>query len=720
VKYDINLILIGVLAIAFVGFITIWYIRTRGVKQRVDMDTFPTFDSLLEAVRASIVDLVREDYGNGVKDTEWDKLYARKARINQALKNCVYGVESSKNLVISLIHDFIEARVPEDRVLGLLGLSPGMEPSIHFKWEIILYKYKRIHGKNAVLRLVDDRGWLSERAAREAGGGGLKQYYVSVEDLENCYQDMNIELTYEEQLDILARLVFQRYKGFGVLDTLLEMNINGCNVGTSGAVLDLDAVAKDPEKSVHAVWLYDRGRYVHLAFMNFQSEGELRRIIQLIVRYGSPGPLTAKRGYIVNNMHDKSRVMAMRPPVSEHWACFVRKFTLSDESLEYVIQKPGMTNTEIPMELIKYAMRGEVTTCFSGRQGSGKTTLMRAVVKYIDPRYNIRVLEMAPELYLREIYKTRNILSAQETPTVSATQVQDAFKKSDGAVSMVGEVATDAVALNMIQFAMTGSIFTAFTHHANTAKDLVLTLRNSICAAGNFSNMSVAEKQVIDAVRLDFHLDYGADGDRYVERLTEIIPLEEGTEYPEVYSPDFDAIDPSDPNAASIAAIEYYKNQESLARIQAENAYRVTDRVMFETQDIMRYDKATKTYNPVKRFTIETENHIKQRLGTDVSKLFEAFMLKWWGPREGTPEADLSKEELEQLIAELTKDGESAIFDADVVTSGVAAADTLYGVTDNSYIESEFMEQWKQGYIDGAVGEELFAESQSSINSLFE
>ena len=58
---------------------------------------------------------------------------------------------------------------------------------------------------------------------------------------------------------------------------------------------------------------------------------------------------------------------------------------------------------------------------------------------------------MAPEMYLREIYPQRNILSVQETPTVTAAELQDALKKSDAALSIVGEVATDIIAARMIQ-----------------------------------------------------------------------------------------------------------------------------------------------------------------------------------------------------------------------------------------------------------------------------
>src|SRR5690606_24422094 len=114
---------------------------------------------------------------------------------------------------------------------------------------------------------------------------------------------------------------------------------------------------------------------------------------------------------------------------------FVRKFTLSDNSPEFLIASPGTNRPDLPLGLLRWLMLGEVTQAFTGRQSSGKTTLMRACVRYIDPRYTIRVLEMSSELYLRETYQTRNILSAVETQHVSATEVQDSFKKSDGAVS---------------------------------------------------------------------------------------------------------------------------------------------------------------------------------------------------------------------------------------------------------------------------------------------
>ena len=252
--------------------------------------------------------------------------------------------------------------------------------------------------------------------------------------------------------NILAILVYQLYKGFGIVDTLREMDVNGFNMGTSGSILsNINKSKAGIMKATNAVWLYYQGKYIHLRFMNFGTEEELKRIIQLLVRRGNPGPLTAKRGYMVNTMYDKSRILALRPPASEYWAIFVRKFSLSDVSPKALIVKPYTKRGDLPMTLIELLMRGQTTCAVTGRQGSGKTTLMSSIIRFIDPRYTIRVLEMAPELYLRELYPTRNILSVQETTTVTAAELQDALKKSDAAVSIVGEVATDVIAARMIQ-----------------------------------------------------------------------------------------------------------------------------------------------------------------------------------------------------------------------------------------------------------------------------
>lgn len=119
----------------------------------------------------------------------------------------------------------------------------------------------------------------------------------------------------------------------------------------------------------------------------------------------------------------------------------------------------------------------------------------------------------------------------RETETVSGQECLDVQKKTDGSVNIIGEVATDPVASWMIQSAQVASKFTLFTHHAKTFPDLVTALRNSMLRAGVFKDERTAEEQVVSVLNFDIHLVKDFRGRRYIERVTECIPVEEKNEY---------------------------------------------------------------------------------------------------------------------------------------------------------------------------------------------
>lgn len=83
----------------------------------------------------------------------------------------------------------------------------------------------------------------------------------------------------------------------------------------------------------------------------------------------------------------------------------------------------------------------------------------------------------------------------------------------------------------MIQSAQVASKFTLFTHHAKTFPDLVTALRNSMLRAGVFNDERTAEEQVVQVLNFDIHLVKDFRGRRYIERVTECIPVEDKNEY---------------------------------------------------------------------------------------------------------------------------------------------------------------------------------------------
>ena len=227
-------------------------------------------------------------------------------------------------------------------------------------------------------------------------------------------------------------------------------------------------------------------------------------------------------------MKDGSRVVVVRPSFSETWAFFVRKFDVKRATLEQLITIPGKENA---IDLLKYLVKGARIMALTGEQGCGKTTMLMGMIENIYETMNIRVQETAFELHLRKIYPTRNILSFRETDTVSGQEGLNVQKKTDGSVNIIGEVATDPVASWMIKAAQVASKFTLFTHHAKTFPNLITALRNSMLRTGVFKDERTAEEQVVQVLNFDIHLVKDFRGRRYVERVTECIPIEEKNEY---------------------------------------------------------------------------------------------------------------------------------------------------------------------------------------------
>lgn len=615
---NFNLGLASAIAIALILFFL--YVRAKAKKQVVVEEDLSSFEEVLDALKIYIVNLTKEDSISSLEtDEDLKRLAKRKAQRKEALKNSVYGLDGAKLMVKEMIHTFLDDHMKPEKMRQIIGLDKESEPNTNTMFEIIMYKYKKDYGRDALTKWILENRYERERSAVGIGGENDTAYYITKTDLEESYFKLDYHLTDGEVTDIFTTLLYQSYKGFGCIDTLSEMNINGYNVGVSGSVMDAINVSsqsvgkQDVEvrsEATNALWLYFKGSYIHLQFLDFGSEDEIRRIVQLLIRWNSPGPLSAKRGYLVNTMHDKSRILAVRPPAGEVWAAFVRKFTLDIISPEALVIKPGVTDGEVAIKLIEFLMRGQITTAVTGRQGSGKTTLMKAIIAYMDPRYNIRVLEMAPEMYLREIYPNRNIYSVQETDTVTAESLQDALKKSDSSITIIGEVATDPVAARMIQLAMTGSLFTLFSHHANEAKDLVLTLRNSLVNAGGFDNMTTAEKQVTDVLKVNVHLDFTPDGKRYIKRITEITQLEEGIPYP-AFDNELGA-------------------EESRYELDKEYYTRQTDRISFSTRDILVYDTETDTYKAKEEFSDGLSKKIREVLSKKEREDFDRFMAYYW------------------------------------------------------------------------------------------
>ena len=531
-------ILIG-LAIAFVVYIFMKSDTNSVVKMNKDGRTY-TVDQMTRFIKVRMDEITRTNlYDIGLSEEEMRRRKNKKYELKKALKGCTYGDVNDKKYVKELIFDLLhrEYGVNQVNITNAIDFDNVEKLTSVDKFDILLYMYKQQYGYNALGELIKKYN-LDE--LKTIYGAATPSYVITPEEIDEIFEKEYDYLSFEDRLNILSQRIYQNYKGFSAIDEIRDMNIDGISGGVSGLpesfmyqVAQLgDYIKQTTEKTVprayDSIWIFFRGKSIQMACLSFGSYAELRRVCQNIYKYNNPGQLSDTNGYKINEMKDGSRVVVVRPSMSESWAFFIRKFDTPNAVLENLVRHPGR---EPVIDLLKFLVKGARVTALTGEQGCGKTTMLMAMIKYIYPTLNIRVQETAFELHLRKVYPNRNILTFRETETVSGQEGLDLQKKTDGAVNILGEVATDAVAAWMIQMAQVASKFTLFTHHAKTFANLVLSLRNSLLKIGMFNNEKVAEIQVVNVLNFEIHLKKSYSGDRFIERITECIPVKEQNNY---------------------------------------------------------------------------------------------------------------------------------------------------------------------------------------------
>ena len=540
---NIILILVVIAIAVYVVYYSIKKKQNAEVEKEVNVDdkTY-TLEKMTEFVKKRLNEITKVNlYDIGLSEEELKRRKQKKYELKKALKGCTYGDVNDKKYVKELIYDLLQKEygVTEENISKSIPFDIPSLLTPQDKFDILIYAYRVQFGYEALTELIKK---YDLARLKYVEGETKPSYVITSDEIEQIYERENIVLSFSDKLGVVVQRIYQHYKGYSSIDEVRDMNIDGVSGGVSGlpesflsqvAQIDgdyLDQIAEHKvPRACDSIWIFFQGKSIRLAFLSFGTEAELKRVCQNIYKYNNPGQLSDTNGYKINEMKDGSRVVVVRPSFSETWAFFVRKFDVKRSTLEQWFKgEPGCDES---IELLKYLVKGARIISITGEQGCGKTTMLMGMIENIYETMNIRVQETAFELHLRRIYPTRNILTFRETDTISGQEGLDVQKKTDGSVNIIGEVATDPVASWMIQAAQVASKFTLFTHHAKTFPNLVTALRNSMLRTGVFKNEKTAEEQVVQVLNFDIHLTKDFRGKRYVERITECIPVEEKNEY---------------------------------------------------------------------------------------------------------------------------------------------------------------------------------------------
>lgn len=498
-----------------------------------------SFDELFLAIKNEFTEMLRVNLNmEPFLVEERMRRIKRREEIRKALRNCGTGDEGSKIFV----KDYIKKIMISKYKISEKEIDRFITEDAEYRFKLMLALRKEDNGKEALEKFIEENfeNLFSSSGRREINEEDIIRVYE-----ENC----SLIANFPRKVEYLTQKIYEVYKGNGVIDELLELSIDGISGGVSGVDGDF------------SVWIMYKGNTVRLSFLAFDGEKEIKRICKNLCKGYGVGQISEKKGYVIAELQDGSRVAIARPPFCENWSFFVRKFKL-EKLLEIGDIVKGENSLEV-ISLLKYLVLGERLICISGEQGSGKTSLLAALIPFIPERLNIRVSEMSYELHLRERYPNRNIVSFKETESIGIQEGLDYLKKTDGNVTIIGEVASMQAVIFLVQVAQNASSFTIFTHHAKDSKSLIHYFRNSLLMQGNFTNDKVALKQAVNAININIKLGKSVTGERYIEKITEIVAVDGEEGFIE--------------NEILIRKNNGYKRKGELSRFTKEEIYRHLD-----------------------------------------------------------------------------------------------------------------------------------------------
>jgi pilus assembly protein CpaF len=260
----------------------------------------------------------------------------------------------------------------------------------------------------------------------------------------------------------------------------------------------------------------------------FRDPAHLVTTIQRIVtplgrRIDETSPLVDAR------LKDGSRVNAVIPPISPDGACLtIRKFGKLAFDVQMLVQFGSLT-PEMG-EFLRVCVTGKKNIVVSGGTGSGKTSLLNALSRFIGESERIVTIEDALELKLQQEHVVRMEARPKNAEGRGEVSIRHLVKNSlrmrpDRIV--VGEC-RGGEALDMLQAMNTGHDGSLTTVHANNPRDAISRLETLVLMAGMDLPLAAVLNQIISAVDIIVQTTRLTDGSRKVVNICEVCGQEAG------------------------------------------------------------------------------------------------------------------------------------------------------------------------------------------------
>jgi pilus assembly protein CpaF len=293
----------------------------------------------------------------------------------------------------------------------------------------------------------------------------------------------------------------------------------------------LEELLNDPEISdimvngPNQTFIEKRGK-LEIASIQFRDEEHLFQIAQRIVnkvgrRIDQTTPLADAR------LQDGSRVNVIVPPLSlRGTAISIRKF--SEKPITIDMMKNFGSLSDKMATVLKIAGASRFNIIISGGTGSGKTTMLNALSKLIDPGERVITIEDAAELRLQQPHwlplETRPPnLEGQGAITIRDLVINALRMRPDRII--LGEI-RGSECFDLLAAMNTGHDGSMATLHSNSPRECLARMENMVMMSDIKVPKEAISRQIADSVDLIVQVKRLRDGTRRTTNVTEVIGME--------------------------------------------------------------------------------------------------------------------------------------------------------------------------------------------------